>query len=106
RRRERTHAERGNENLWELKFNMAATALDPGNLASRTPRRLPFHGRMIVVFAALLLLPIAPKLARLAGAEDEAKKLEKPVAAKPETAPEPKAVAPVLASTNPRGEPL
>lgn len=81
-------------------------------LDGRTPKRLPVVGRLLVVFVAVLLLPVAPKLARLVGAApvleallDEPKK-EGPK--KEEPKPDPKNSAPKmeLAPINPRGEPL
>ena len=81
-------------------------------LDGRTPKRLSRVGRWMIVFAALLLLPIAPKLARLAGAVPaEDARVEEPKQAKAPADVEAGAT-PVLKaansvdSANPRGEPL
>jgi len=79
----------------------------------RTPRRLSLVGRLMVVFAALLLLPVAPRLARLVGAVptvvvlvEEQKQAKSPADLKPAAVPIPKNTTPVLVSDNPRGESL
>ncbi|MDB5309063.1 MAG: High-affnity carbon uptake protein Hat/HatR, partial [Gemmataceae bacterium] len=79
-------------------------------LDGQTPKRLPAVGRMLVVSAALVILPVAPKIARLAAAPapDERTAGRTPDVPKAPTA---KAGGPTtrpapVGPTNPRGEPL
>lgn len=70
-------------------------------LAGTTPKRLPALGRLAVVAAALLVLPLGPRLARLTAAPDEVKTVEVK-----STNPAPVAGRAAPAGTTPRGEPL
>jgi WD40 repeat protein/beta-lactamase regulating signal transducer with metallopeptidase domain len=80
-------------------------------LDGRTPKALPIAGRVAVVLAALVLLPVAPKLARLAAAipnpaddPPAAQTTPAPTAPAQATGPIPAQPSPPFA--NPRGETL
>ena len=87
-------------------------------LDGRTPNRLPRSGRVLLALLALGLLPVAPKLARLAGSPaTETSAAEKAEAPRSPEAPAPRSKEPAAKTsggltspgspqTNPRGEPL
>src|ERR1700685_778212 len=83
--------------------------LRPLTSGARTPKWILVLGRSMILLAALLLLPIEPKLTRLAGADalvEEPKEAKTPAAVQPAATSTQEKTTPISVASNPRGESL